>query len=473
MAARFGDWVEEPNTQTETRTSSERVLAAQRPHLFVVLDSASPNGASRHELGDVDEVRLGRGPAREAHRMIDEHRRRVLEIFLPDPHVSLQHARIVVSGVELVLEDANARNGTWVNGTSVERAVLQDGDVIRLGRTLLLFRCSMPTQRSTLADVDSTRSHTALPGVVTMLPWYASRLEALARVAGAGANILLLGETGTGKEVLARAVHAIARPEGPFVAVNCGAIPAGLVESHLFGHVKGAFSNALRDEQGFVRAAHGGTLFLDEIADLPRTSQAALLRVLQEREVVPVGSAKPVGVDIHVIAATHADVEALVRLGALRADLLARISGFVFHVPALRERREDLGLLIGELALRLAPQREGISFTAEAATALLAYDWRHNVRELEHALAVGLALADREIGLEHLPPQIAGARSSAPAPTEGSDDDAIALRDELVRLLEKHHGNVSAVARELKRARPLVHRWLRRFRIDAALYRAR
>jgi len=339
---------------------------------------------------------------------------------------------------------------------------------------VLVFRSAVPTPVHSATDMDTERLAPPLPGVVTLQPWYQARLEALARVARSGANVLLLGETGTGKEVLARAVHAVSRPCGPFVAVNCGAIPPGLVESHLFGHVKGAFSGAVRDELGFVRAAHGGTLFLDEIVDLPRSSQAALLRVLQEREVVPVGSTRPVSVDIRVVAATHADVEALAERGELRADLLARISGYVFSVPPLRDRREDIGVLASQLLARLAPQRTGISFDPEAAAALLLHGWRHNVRELEHALTVALALADAEIGLDHLPPALSGLTSSAPPPppsSRPSDEDAAALRAELARLLTKHAGNVSAVAREMGRARPLVHRWLKRYRIDAGTYR--
>jgi DNA-binding NtrC family response regulator len=468
-------WKEEAGTQVEARSPSERALALAppRPHLYVVLDCARPDGASRHDLAEVDEVRIGRGHDRSSRRTVVKEHTRVLEITLPDPLASLDHARIVANGEGWVLEDAGARNGTWVDGVCVPRAELHDGAVIQIGRTLLVFRSAVPTPISAAADVDTTRSTPALGGVVTLQPWYAARLEALARIARSSANVLLLGETGTGKEVLARAVHAVARADGPFVAVNCGAIPLGLVESQLFGHVKGAFSGAVRDELGFVRAAHGGTLFLDEIVDLPRSSQAALLRVLQEREVVPVGSTRPVSVDIRVVAATHADVEALVQRGELRADLLARISGFVFHVPPLRERREDVGVLASQLLARLAPERTGISFDPDAAAALLMHGWRHNVRELEHALTVALALADQEIGLDHLPPALAGLTSSAPPPPSSrpADEDAAELRVELARLLAKHAGNVSAVAREMGRARPLVHRWLKRYRIDAATFR--
>src|SRR5262249_4252107 len=159
-------------------------------------------------------------------------------------------------------------------------------------------------------------------------------------------SILLLGETGTGKEVLARSLHALSQRPGPFIAVNCGAIPENLVEGQLFGHVRGAFSGALKDEPGLVRAAQGGTLLLDEIGDLPASSQAALLRVLQESEVRPVGSTQTVKVDVRIIAATHRPLESLIKGNAFRHDLYARLAGFRFELAPLRKRKVDLGLLI-------------------------------------------------------------------------------------------------------------------------------
>lgn len=155
-------------------------------------------------------------------------------------------------------------------------------------------------------------------------------------------------------------MRAACTPEsGAFVAVNCGAIPAPLVESHLFGHVKGAFSGAVRDEAGYVRAAHRGTLFLDEIAELPRTSPAALLRGLQEREVVPVGTTAPVAVDLRVLAATHQPLDLLVERGDFRQDLYARVAGCVLEIPALRERRDDIGILVAALLAKVAPGAAG------------------------------------------------------------------------------------------------------------------
>src|SRR5262249_11502013 len=152
--------------------------------------------------------------------------------------------------------------------------------------------------------------------------------------------------TGTGKEVIARSVHQLSRRPGPFVPVNCGALPTGLVESELYGHKRGAFSGADRDRVGMVQSANGGTLFLDEGGDLPPGSQASLLRFLQQREVTPLGARKPEPVDVRVISATNQDIPALVEKGKFRADLWARLSGFVTRLPPLRSRREDLGLLL-------------------------------------------------------------------------------------------------------------------------------
>src|SRR5207302_1217977 len=189
------------------------------------------------------------------------------------------------------------------------------------------------------------------------------------------------GETGTGKEVIARAIHAASRRPGAFVAVNCGALAPNLVESELFGHKKGAFSGATEDHNGLVRAADKGTLLLDEIGDLPVPTQAALLRVLQQREVLPLGTTKPMPVDLRVVAASHRDLEAEVGAGRFREDLWSRLAGYTAQLPALRDRREDLGLLVAALLARLVQTRP-IRFTSEAGLALVQYDWPRNVREL-------------------------------------------------------------------------------------------
>jgi transcriptional regulator with GAF, ATPase, and Fis domain len=259
------------------------------------------------------------------------------------------------------------------------------------------------------------------------------------------------------------------------VAVNCGALPDALVEGQLFGHVKGAFSGAIRDEAGLVRASDGGTLFLDEIGDLPKTSQAALLRVLQESEVTAVGATRPTKVDLRVVSATHRAIEG--PEVEFRSDLYARLAGFTHVLLPLRERRCDLGILIAELVRELAPTRaEVVRFTPEALRALLAYDFPLNVRELRHVLAAALASQD-EIGLAQLPDVVRSPTSTAKAtahaktPSRALTAEEAALRDRLVASLTEHRGNVSEVARVFAKTRMQIHRWMKRFAIDPIAYR--
>jgi len=284
-------------------------------------------------------------------------------------------------------------------------------------------------------------------------------------------SVVLHGESGTGKEVVARAIHELSGRAGAFVAVNCGALPDTLVESELYGHKKGAFSGALEDRPGLVRSADRGTLFLDEIGDLPLPAQAAFLRVLQEREVMPVGATRPVPVDFRLVAATHRNLEALADKGDFRPDLLARISGFTVTLPPLRARREDLGLLVGALLRRLAPEKAAqVTLACDAARALCRHAWPLNIRELQQCLSVSAALSPRGvIEAEHLP--IASAAASRPAVAERELDDPEALRKTLVALLEQHRGNISYVARDLGKARMQIHRWMRRFNLDPDAFR--
>ena len=213
-----------------------------------------------------------------------------------------------------------------------------------------------------------------------------------------------------------------------------------------------------------VRSADGGTLVLDEIGDLPLSAQAALLRVLQEREVRPVGATKPVGVDLRVVAATHRALDDLVAGNEFRADLLARLRGYEIALPALRDRLPDLGLIVADLLRRLAPDRT-VTFELDAARALVGYAWPLNVRELEQALsvAIGLSGGDR-IQLEHLPASVQSALQARPENTVLGDDD-LALCDRVSALLREHSGNVSAVARAMGKDRKQIRRWIERFGI--------
>jgi transcriptional regulator with PAS, ATPase and Fis domain len=282
--------------------------------------------------------------------------------------------------------------------------------------------------------------------------------------------VLVHGKTGTGKELLARGIHVASKRAGAFVAINCAALPETLVESELFGYRKGAFSGATDDRIGLVRAADAGTLFFDEIGDLPLPIQAALLRALQQREVLPLGATKPIAVDLRVVAATHRDLERDVADGRFREDLLARLAGYVVAIPSVHERREDLGILIGALLERIGGLATNVRFSPAAGSALMRYTWPRNVRELEHVLGSAVALADGGvIELDHLPPGFGETRDDATALDLSPSEQA--RRDELCRLLASHRGNIAAVGRELGVARMQIHRWLERFAIDVDAYR--
>jgi transcriptional regulator with GAF, ATPase, and Fis domain len=447
------------------------------PYLFVVLEGARLDaGGLRVALGGVRSLQIRRGEVR-ALIPTDGDGAQALEV--PDPQMSGAHARVERNNAEFVLVDTGSTNGTLVNGEPIARQVLRNGDLIEVGQTVLLYR-EIEDVADRAHSLDSSTAAALLPGIVTLDPILARRLKRLARVAASPLPLLLLGETGTGKEVLARGLHAASQRPGPFVAVNCGAIPQNLLESQLFGHVRGAFSGALKDEPGLVRASHHGTLLLDEIGDLPLSSQAALLRVLQESEVMPVGSTHATVVDVRVIAATHKPLDELIESGAFRSDLYARLAGYTFELAPLRDRRVDLGLLIAALlsAGKLGPRR-GLVMQADAARALVRYDWPMNVRELEQCLhAAHLLAEDRVITPDDLPPSI----SSPPGGSGTADHDAPAtdpvqaasispeaaeLRGRIVALLAEHDGNLSAVARSLRTSRSQLHRLMARCGITA------
>ena len=214
-------------------------------------------------------------------------------------------------------------------------------------------------------------------------------------VAPTDSTVLIQGESGTGKEVVARYLHNLStRAEGPFMSINCGALPENLLESELFGHVKGSFTGAVRDKQGLFAAARGGTFFLDEVGEMPPSLQVKLLRVLQEREVIPVGATESIPVDVRIIAATNRDLEEEIRRGNFRSDLFYRLNVIALDLPPLRERRDDLLLLIEALLNRLAAEGETDpkALGSEALDAVMVYDWPGNVRELENALEHAVVL---------------------------------------------------------------------------------
>ncbi|MGW8268741.1 MAG: sigma-54-dependent transcriptional regulator, partial [Longimicrobiales bacterium] len=236
-------------------------------------------------------------------------------------------------------------------------------------------------------------------------------LELAETVAPTDSTILLSGESGTGKEVLARYVHTLSgRADGPFFSINCGALPESLLESELFGHVKGSFAGAVKDKEGLLVAARGGTFFLDEIGEMTPALQVKLLRALQEREVIPVGATEAVAVDVRIIAATNRDLEEEIRRGTFRSDLYYRLNVIALHLPPLKERREDIPLLAHHFLTRLGekdPEAGVPTLSEEAREALLEYDWPGNVRELENALERAAVVSEGgEIRTEHLPERV-------------------------------------------------------------------
>jgi DNA-binding NtrC family response regulator len=449
-------------------SADDAALAPGAPLVFRLLSCERPlAGSSCHALDGIDRVAIGRAVEPSASRTAG-----ALALGVPDKAMSTAHARLVRDGRRWMLEDAGSRNGVLLNGEREDRAQLVDGDLFELGETLWLFRDARgPRSRDLPLDVDDRALPEALPGLRTYAPALREAFEALARVVHVRVPVLIQAESGTGKELCARALHELSRRPGAFVAVNCGALPETLASSELFGHRRGAFSGAIEDRGGLVRAAHDGTLFLDEIADLPLASQALLLRVLQEREVTPIGATQPLPVDLQVIAASHRDLRALVRQELFRHDLYARLAGFSVRIAPLRERREDLGLLVATLLAR-SPFGAAATLTANAARALATYDWPLNVRELESCLTVASTLAaGGAIRRRHLPEALREPAADAPDDTAAHDDDQ--RRAELVALLREHQGNITQIARATGWNRVQIHRWLKRFDLDPRPFRGR
>ena len=284
-------------------------------------------------------------------------------------------------------------------------------------------------------------------------------IDMASRAAPTDLTVLIHGESGTGKELMARAIHRLSsRKDGPFIPVNCAAIPEGLLESELFGHERGAFTGAIRARPGRFELAREGTLFLDEIGDMPLAMQAKILRVLQERQFERVGGTRSIGADVRVIAATHQDLEAMAAEGRFRSDLFYRLQGVRLVMPPLRDRIDDLPLLVTHLLERAAQRlwRQPATVSTEGLRCLWTYPWPGNIRELQHVLEGAMVLSDGVVLPEHLPPAVQrGAKAGMPGDTSpavtGSLDEALEdwERRAILNALQKANGVQARAAKIL------------------------
>lgn len=377
-------------------------------------------------------------------------------IALDDGRSSREHAALLFdkkTGNYSAI-DQQSKNGTYVDGQKIEEVELRHGSVIRIGSSILVYSEAHVARGLSLAHRESG---VALKRAIA---------EAAADLAAESElSILIHGPTGAGKEVMAQRIHAASKRSGALVAVNCATFARELIASELFGHTEGAFSGAVRARTGLFAAAEKGTLFLDEIAELPLELQATLLRALEERKIRPVGSDTEIEVDVRLIAATHQSLEKLAKEGKFRADLLARLAGFVVELPPLRERREEILPLFRKF---LGDSKKIIA--REAAEALLLAEWPKNVRELRHAAEHAKLLSRdlEEIDLSALPKSVFTVEEPAPAQTVSSDN---LTKKDLEKLLQLHSGNISEICRETGKHRQQIYRLLTKFKLQVEDYR--
>ncbi len=371
-------------------------------------------------------------------------------VSFDDPRMSRHHIRIAPEGTSRNYRfgDAGSANGTFLNGERISSAVLNDGDVLRLGDTLLVYVTSPPMPRlNRMVDNAATTD----------------------------VSIVLLGETGTGKDRLARRIHERSGRRGDFVVVNCAALPRDLAAAELFGHARGAFSGAETARPGLFLAANNGTLFLDEIGDLPGEIQPALLRTLETRTVRPIGKEAELPVDVRIVAATTVDLRNAAAAGTFRRDLFARLAELVISVPPMRARKDELFGLLSEFA---ADARTSLGLDPDVAEKLLLWDWPYNVREVRSLVRSFTAVGADGEGLDlttliTLKPELGDDPAAAQlAPSSRSpDSERDQKRVQLMRVLREHRGNISRVAKALGTTRAQVYRLLKRFKLNSADYR--
>jgi DNA-binding NtrC family response regulator len=396
------------------------------------------NRVQQVELGDF--LTVGRDP--------DNH------VVLNDEFTSTRHMRIERKPNGFLLRDLRSRNGTLINGTRVFEAMLNEGDRVRVGVTEMQFSST----KSECFDSELTSKSSA---------WNAQLLR-LPNIAQSSFPVLLTGPSGAGKDILAQAIHRhSARKRGPFVSVNCSALSESLVESELFGHVKGSFTGATGDRKGAFEAARGGTLFLDEIGDLPLELQPKLLRALENNQIRAVGSDRSTETDVRIIAATHHDLKKLVFEERFRSDLYFRLHVVQIQTPALKERKEDFEDLLYNFARSLR-----VRFSFAAVQRLKAHDWPGNIRELKNAVARARAFWGAEEITEDMAAQLIDRMPDAAGslPEEAFKPSRSVIKEIELEMIKSrliaNRGNQRKTAADLGMPKSTLHDRIRTYEID-------
>ncbi len=463
------------STSTEEMVRSTESLPEVKPNPFTVL-IVDDEEAARNLCGEVAaETGLRVRTASTTEQALEILEQYPVDIALTDLRVPelggielLRHMRANFPQIAVLVLTAYGTIETAVEATRLGASdyVTKPFHVVELRAKLLRLVHALELEQENRVLREELRSRPGFGGLVGVSPKMQRIYQLVEKVSQHTCPVLVLGESGTGKELVARSIHfSSPRRNRPFVPVDCSALVATLIESELFGYVKGAFTGAMQNRHGLLEVADGGTVFLDEIADLPVDLQAKLLRALQEKEIKPVGSTERVGINVRVIAATNCDLEDAIRKGAFRQDLYFRLNVVQLKIPPLRERKSDIPLLVNSFLEKFSsPQRPVRSVSEETLTRLMAYDWPGNVRELENAIERGIALGAAPIlQVTDLPSNLQqGSGERLPGSDELVSLDELERRA-IFRALRETSGDKLAAARLLGIGKTTLYRKLKEY----------